>query len=203
MLRINGYSNTFGSPPNYSKFGTDGGLTAYGNARRWVDFNFSAISLGAGASAPDPVQVKGGTIYTRAFDGNVTAEQLFGCLELNHDWAEGTIIKPHVHWMPTTTNTGNVKWRLTYTITHDSVTTAEQTVVIVAAAGGTAWKEIRSDFPDIAMTGYGIGTQFMYRLWRDPANVDGEDTYPNDAAAQTFGLHVLIDTLGSSQVSEK
>lgn len=203
MLRISGTSNAFGAPPNYSKFGTDGGLTAYGNARRWVDFNFSAISLGAGASAPDPVQVKGGTIYTRAFDGNVTAEQLFGSLELNHDWAEGTIIKPHVHWMPTTTNAGNVKWRLTRAISQDGLLTGENTVTAVSAAGGTAWVEKRADFTDINLAGYKIGAQFMYRLWRDPANVDGEDTYPDDAAVQTFGLHVLIDTLGSASVGTK
>lgn len=203
MLRISGTSNAFGSPPNYSKFGTDGGLTAYGNARRWVDFNFSAISLGTGASAPDPVQVKGGTIFTRAFDGNVTAEQLFGSLELNHNWAEGTIIKPHVHWMPTTTNAGNVKWRLTWAISQDGLLTGENTVTAVSAAGGVAWVEKRADFTDINLAGYKIGAQFMYRLWRDPANADGQDTYPDDAAVQTFGLHVLIDTLGSAGVGTK
>lgn len=35
------------------------------------------------------------------------------------------------------------------------------------------------------------------------ADADGEDTYPDDAAVQTFGLHVLIDTLGSAGVGTK
>lgn len=133
----------------------------------------------------------------------VTSEQLFGSLELNHDWAEGTIVKPHVHWMPTTADAGNVKWRLTWAISQDGALSGENTVVSVSAASGTAWVEERADFTDINLAAYKIGAQFMYRLWRDPNNADGEDTYSKDAAVQTFGLHVIVDTLGSSQVGTK
>ena len=66
--------------------------------------------------------------------------------------------------------------------------------------GGTV---VASTVPSSALTTTHAGAQFMYRLWRDPANVDGEDTYPDDAAVQTFGLHVLIDTLGSAGVGTK
>jgi hypothetical protein len=77
---------------------------------RWVDFNVGAVSLGTGASAPGLIQLNGSNIYVLGFDGNVTSEQVFGSIEIDHMYKEGTDILFHVHWMPTTATAGNVKW---------------------------------------------------------------------------------------------
>lgn len=50
------------------------------------------------------------------------------------------------------------------------------------------------------MTGYEIGSQFNARLYRVPTGVD---TYADDAAVMTVGLHVLVDTFGSREESDK
>ena len=47
----------------------------------WDDLNMSQASLRLGASAPDLINVLGaGGIYTLAFNGNATAEEVHGAL---------------------------------------------------------------------------------------------------------------------------
>ncbi len=75
----------------------------------WIDWNFDGATLAQGAAAPDVINWNSTTIRVSAFDGVNTPEALSKVLELNHDWKEGTIIKPHIHWTPTTTGAGNVE----------------------------------------------------------------------------------------------
>lgn len=195
---------TFGSiaAGNYAEFDANGFLTFYGAGRSYRDFNFAASGLGAGATAPGLVAISGGTILYRSFDGNVTTEQLFGGVEMDHMWAEGTVVRPHVHWYATTEDAGNVVWRLTWQISQDGALTPEATVVGTGAANGVG-VEVFTNLTAINLAGYKIGAQFNFRLWRFPNNPDGLDTYGADAAVATFGLHVIADTLGSRTVAAK
>lgn len=168
------------------------------------DYNFVTAALAVGVTPPDMVQVNGGTIYLSGFHGAtaVPIEQVFGAFELDHDWMEGTTLRPHVHWMPSTAGAGNVKWQLTYAFMVDgSPITAEQTVTVTEAAGGVAWVGRRADFDVISGAGYKIGTQFSFRFFRNPG--DGDDTYGADAVVMTLGFHVQINSIGSRKVNEK
>jgi hypothetical protein len=172
-----------------------------GNGRGWIDFNFGVNSLTRGAAAPDLIDVAATNIETLGFDGVNTTEEVSIVLELNHNWAEGTVIKPHVHWYPTTTDQGNVNWQLEYVLVADEgVVSASTTINVIQAAGGVAWVPRFASFADIVTTGYTIGTQLHARLFRDPTD---SDTYGADAALATFGLHVLLDTIGSREVASK
>lgn len=187
---------------NYSEFEPDGFYSAHGEARAWIDFNFGAGALSRGASAPDLINLSATSIQTLGFDGVNTLEQVSTVLELNHNWAEGTIIKPHIHWYPTTSAAGSVKWQMEYVIVaSDGVVPASTTISVIQSAGGVAWTERFASFPDIDASGYLIGSQMHIRIFRDPA--DGDDDYGADAALATFGLHVLLDTLGSREVASK
>lgn len=126
---------------NFARFEDDGMLVFNGTATTWRDFNFAAVALGAAASAPDLIQVRGGTLFMRGFDGAATTEQLFGTFELDHMWKEGSTIKPHVHWMATTAASGNVVWRLTWAITDTTQPelSAEQTISSQPIAANGAW----------------------------------------------------------------
>jgi hypothetical protein len=189
---------------NYSEFEADGTLIKHGNATTWRDDNFAGVALAIGASAPDLIAFNGGTVYVRAFDGNVTMEQLFGGTEYNHEGKEGADISLHLHWAPTTANTGNVKWQAAYWWfnANDASPGAETIISVVQAAGGVAWKPQKIAFPTVSGAGKKIGSQIGIRLFRDPS--DAADTYPNDAViAFTFGIHYECDSDGSREITTK
>lgn len=170
----------------------------------YKDDNFAAVALGTGATPPDLISLNGGTVYVRGFAGSGgTAEQLFGGMEINHDYQSNSDIIPHLHWCPTTTNAGNVKWQLAYQwVSNGEVCSSETIIDVTVAASGVAWKMERVSFPAISGVGKSYGSQLMIRLFRNPA--DAADTYPDDAAiVGTFGVHYIIDTLGSREISGK
>lgn len=169
----------------------------------WRDYFISGLALGSGASAPDLITLGGsGNISVYAFDGNATTEQLYGCLELDHDYKEGSDFTFHVHWCPTTTDVGNVKWGLDYRVMPlgGTLTAEVNTSLTVTAAGGTAWA---GKFSGVTISGTGrtIGDQIAFRLYRNPT--DGSDTYGADAAILTLGLHVQCDSHGSKSQTAK
>lgn len=161
----------------------------------WRDENFDAISLGGGASAPDRIDWRGGTIETRGFNGTNIVEQLFWGSEVQHDYVAGSDIIVHVHWAPVNGNTGDVKWLVDYTVEEDGLVKSG-TLSAVAATPGIAWQEQRTNVGTIDGTGMTFGDQIGFRLYRDPS--DAEDTYGSDAAISfTVGFHYQVNKIGS------
>lgn len=169
----------------------------------YKDDNAGGATLAIGSSAPDLVAFNGGTILTRAFDGNATSEQLFWGREINHDYAEGGDIQVHLHWCPTTANSGNVEWFVDYTIDRNNVgNLASGTLSVVDSADGTAWTPTVVEIGTIDGTNFKLGDQCAFRLYRVPNGTN--DTYPDDAAiAHTFGYHYPINSVGSRQIITK
>jgi hypothetical protein len=169
----------------------------------WNDINLPAAGLGQGASAPDLEAFLGtGSLKLLAFDGNATTEQVYGSSEILHDWKQGTDIEFHIHWSPTTNDTGNVKWQLEYSWcningTFDNPTTTS----VVVAAGGTAWVHKVTAFPAISATGKNIGSALVFRFFRNPT--DAADTYTKDATLIQLGIHYQIDSIGSKEKYSK
>ena len=187
---------------DYANFENDGTLFFYGNATCWDDIQLSATSLGSGASAPDLININSSGIYLMGFDGGVTTEQLFGSFEIPHDYAEGTTLVPHIHWLTTTTNIGTVKWFVDYWRVDGNGTTVPSTPTTISATGtsnGIAWEAFKNDSNTIDGTGITIGDQVAFRLYRDPT----QDTYPDDAVVLTFGIHYQKNSLGSRLVTTK
>ena len=172
------------------------------NKPYWEDINVGAHALGPGASAPSLVQVAGSNIYVLAFNGNATLEQSYGSLEMLHNYKEHTDIRPHVHWSPTTNAAGNVKWFFEYTIANMGETfTAAQTISAVSSSNGIPWQNINKEIGIIPSTLLKIGSIVSFRLYRDPT--DAADTYPDNAALLSVGIHYEINTPGSRQVAIK
>lgn len=199
-LQVVGTSMFGEDTTNFSKFESDGTLHFNGTATVWKDINVGGISLKQGATAPDPINLDTTSIQVYAFDGATLTEEASGAFELQHDYKEGTNIVPHIHWYTTDTGAGNVKWQLEYYI-KSGTSEYTGTTSVTTAATGTAWEEIRSDFPAITGTNFTIGMQIHFRLFRDPT--DAADTYASDAALGTFGIHHEVDTVGSRQISTK
>ena len=185
----------YGGDTDYSEFEDDGTLKFNGDATVWNDINKSLLPLTTGVSTPDIIAVNSDAMLkVRSFDGNVTTEELGESFEIVHASKEGTNIVPRIHWCPTTADAGNVKWQLRYMwVDRNGVFENAVTIFVTAAAGGVAWKEHRTSFPEISGTGKHIGSRFTFVLFRDPT----------DAAAFDFGVHYEIDTIGSRGVTAK
>lgn len=197
---INLTPSIFGTPPNYSEFEEDGTLVAHGDATTWDDINVSSLALGTGASAPTIVNIASSTIRSYAFNGSTSViDELHGSLELLHNYEEGTNIIPHVHWMPRTNDSGNIKWQLEYIwINNNGVPMSSSTTIsVVVPSGGVAWIPKITPFDEIVGSGKIIGSRFVFRIFRNP--MDSEDTYSNDAVFTDFGVHYQVNSLGSRQ----
>ena len=192
-----------GGASDYTEIEADGTIKCAGGATTFNDINISGLALGTGPAAPAIIAINSTGILTYAFIGTgVLADELHGSLENLHDYLEGSDIVPHVHWCPTTTDAGNVKWQIEYIwISRTGTITTSTTIAVTTAAGGTAWTLKRSDFPTVDGTGRNIGDRFMFRIFRDPA--DAADTYGFDAAILDVGIHYEKDMMGSRGITTK
>lgn len=188
---------------NYTEIESTGFVVHHGDSRPYRDINFDISSMGkAVAGDPDLINLSSSNIEIAAFNGTGATEEVSGARELQHDYAQGTNLKPHVHWYSTDTGTGNVLWQLEYIITQTGLLVpSSTTITVVSAAPGVAWQRVDVEFPDISGLGLGIGDQLHVRFFRDSG--DALDTYESDAAVATFGIHYRIDSGGSRSVTSK
>ena len=194
--------NPENSGADYTETEQDGTPVFRGNASNWNDINLSINSLAPGATAPGNFSIPGTSLQIKAFTGTGVTQSAHGSLEILHDYKEGTDIVPHIHWCPTTTGLGDVKWQLEYSwLNGGSTVTTSTTITVTVAASGTVAHEQRTNFPAISGTGKLIGSRFVFRVFRDAA--DGADTYAADAGAFDFGVHYERDTIGSRQITTK
>jgi hypothetical protein len=168
---------------------------------QWDDILIPAFALGTGASAPDAVTLVNG-LNCQGFDGSGTSEQLYGTFEFLHGWREGSEIHMHVHWVPTTTGTGNVKWQLEYSWAnvHEAFPASTTIFVVDSAAGIDNFHKIAS-FPVVRNANKKIGSVLSFRLFRDPG--DAADTYTGDAGLISIGCHIDNDSVGSNELYQK
>lgn len=199
----NGNAVSIGVVGGKTTFEQDGTMVFGDGATTWNDINMSVQSLSLGANAPGDWTIPTTGLIVKAFTGTgATTQSAHGSMEILHDYKEGTDIIPHLHWCPTTTGAGDVKWQLEY-IWIDSAGTlsGSQTISVTVAASGTAGKCERTNIGVLSGTGLKIGSRLLFRLFRNPA--DAADTYAADAACFDIGVHYERDTLGSRSVTTK
>lgn len=161
----------------------------------WKDLIMPGVNLGVGASAPDMVTLTG-NILARGFDGGVTTEQLYGSFEMQHDYKEGTDIRPHIHWCPADTSTGEVVWNMEYSVIPVSGTAGTATTLTVTStANGTQNSHTKKEF-GIVSGSMQVGTIMAFRVYRDPTL----DTYTGDSILLDMGLHYEVSSLGSINI---
>ena len=165
---------------------------------QWEDLRFpaSAVNPPGGASGPALNTTNG----TYLFDATGT-ELVFGLAQMPHSWAEGSAIKPHVHWMKTTSAAGNVFWQLDYKMCPigeilDSEFTTLSSSTSSIPDTNTAGKHLVTEFGIIDMTGKTSSDMIILKLSRIGGNA--ADTYAADAEFLEFDLHYQVDSLGSA-----
>ncbi len=195
---------------NYVSIDRDGEIVLEGTSTVWDDIRIPLSSIKRlGFSDPDWVQFQddgAGSVgvYALAFSNSVDEEVYFG-IQIPHDWKLGSNICPHVHWSPSNTDTGDVTWKLEYTISDIGGTFGTTTTIAVTQSGsGTAKKHQTADFPEIDMSVYtdpgDVSIILLCRLYRDVS--DGDD-YNADAFLEETDFHYQKDSLGSKTETSK
>jgi hypothetical protein len=165
-----------------------------GTATVFDDVYIGAHSLHAGATPPTWT-VWNGTLYAPEFIDAATTD-LHGSFEVLHDYKDGTDLKFHIHWSPSTTNAGNCKWGLDYSIVNiDGTFASPTTVTITPAASGVVRKHSLTDLATITGTGLTKGAIIDFRIYR--LGLDAADTFTGSAYLHNVGIHYEIDKLGS------
>lgn len=180
----------------------------------------TALRIGSGL-APDWVLMKNNGsgsrgVYTFTFlNETVSNEQeVFFSVQMPHNWKEGSVIYPHVHWSPQTATAGVVVWGLEYTwVNYNSTTplafpnTTIETVSTVSVTSGDTDKHFLTSFSPInpGTNRDMISGIMMCRFWRNSSN--SADTYggggTGNAALLSFDFHYEIDALGSRSQNSK
>jgi hypothetical protein len=188
---------------NYVDFSVGGFQESFGDAISYDDQVLPLSSWLEVTSPPDAVTVPWSTLVkAHWFDGNNKLESLHFSQEMQHGYKEWTDVELHLHWMPSTANTWDVKRQVEIGRV-DSATWAISfsTLTWTTAANWTAWATRYTSFGTLTWTWKTIRSQFVGRLFRNPS--DAADTYPDDAIAVTLWIHYQKDTSGSRTISTK
>ena len=169
----------------------------------WEDLRFPATTINpVGLTAAATQETTDPYMGTLLFDPT-TPMICAGQAQLPHSRKLSSPLVFHVHWAPTTTNTGNVLWRLSY-MASDLNGTFSGTLTdldIVHASSGIVGKHQIISFAEVAGIGAAVSTMIMWKLTRVAGDV--LDTYTGNARLLEFDIHYQIDTVGSRQEHTK
>jgi len=189
---------------NYVKIDSSGNMSLSGDATVWDDLRFPIVSLKLGG-VNDPNFVKvlddglGSTgLYAYAFD-KTAEEEVFFAVQFPHKRKSGSNVRPHVHWMPTGTDTGDVVWGLEYSWANINAAFGNSTIITVTqTASGTVNTHQMALMDAITGTGKTSSSMMLCRVFRDATNV--ADTYDEDAALIEVDFHIEIDKMGDQSL---
>jgi hypothetical protein len=123
-----------------------------------------------------------------------TMNQVWIDFHIDHDYAMGTNLYPHIHWCPTTNDSGVVRWGVEYTVAkgHQQQAFPATTLIYVeqTVQSNQQWVHFvaeSSDLDSIAPTNVEPDTVIKIRFFRDAAHPN--DTYPATVHAWQGDIH--------------
>jgi hypothetical protein len=167
---------------------------------QWIDLRCPVYMLGQGSVPMDPITW--GPSGNLKILGAGVNEDGFGSWQLPHEWVEGSIVVPHVHWGPVNANAGNVKWELEYVWqnNHAAHPGSNTTLTVQSASELRAYGAQISSFGNISGAGKTISSLITFRIRRIAASAS---EYGSDAGLLEVDLHVQVDSLGSDSETSK
>ena len=177
MVRFNPFTGTLEEhPTSFSSLQVNGPLTVgVGGSIRfqdtvWDDLRFPSNAINPPGAAADPT--RSSTTGMLEFSGTVD-HVIAGQVQMPHDWAAGTIIRPHIHvWFPTASVGVSSRWKL-------EVNRADANTDFEAAYGSyitvgvitinnpnNARKEVLQGWGDLPMTNLKESAVIMWRISR-------------------------------------
>jgi hypothetical protein len=170
------------------------------NTPVYKDLIVYALNL-RGGSTPPQFAIFQGNLYGQSFENNAT-DILYGCVEFQHDYKEGTDIEVHIHWSPSSTNTGNCRFTYEYTIANrNSAFSVDTTLTALQAGSGVVNQHQYLTMGTISGVGRKIGDMICFAIARTGS--DAADTFTGNAFVHSIGIHYEVDTCGSRTRSAK
>ena len=199
-----------GGTTHYTQFDTGGFQTMHGTALNYEDIRVPmSTAKRLGNSDPDwelfADDGAGSTgVHVQAFAAG-TEQELEFTVQIPHAWSLGTNVNAHVHWSPSSTDTGDVTWKLEFTLAAKDGTFGNTTTLSVTTPGdGTDRKHQYAVLGDIDLSSFTADTDISIiltcRVYRDVA--DGDD-YADDAFLHEVDFHMAMDTIGSRALLTK
>ncbi|MDD5150921.1 MAG: hypothetical protein PHC28_10670 [Flavobacterium sp.] len=188
---------------NDTKIEGDGTLVFEGNAEVWDDLR---VSLDKGSNSASLQYVWGSTgPQIWYFRNNEGLEMMSFVVQIPHSWKEGTVIYPHIHWIPNASRTGNVEWNLDYSWQNYDATTPQVFPTFTTSTVVTTGPFVANTHRITSLTGGSgldgtgkkISSVLICRIWRNSSN--SADTYGDDAGLLSLDFHYQIDTVGSRE----
>ncbi len=162
----------------------------------WADIIAPITVRGGGANNPAWVQFRDG-IFGYEFQSS-RSNEFWASYHLNHDYALGTPIFPHVHWSPVTAQTGTVRWTLEYTVakghqqTTGSVFGHTQTIsMLTTISQPSQYMHFVTEVPEaqgLTSSLFEPDALIVARWFRHGAN----DTYPASVIGFTTDIHYQV-----------
>jgi hypothetical protein len=184
----------------------DGTIVFNGNATVWEDLRVPAQNTRINPTKSEPAfeEFTDGLFVYKFDTTNADDESVHFIAQMTHSYKEGSDIKPHIHWSPDNSNTGDVRWQFEYIIANidNTFPTTATSETITVAASGTALFHEYDEFSDMDGTGLTISHIIMCRLTRLSTS-DVLDTFTGNAAFLEFDFHYEKDTVGSRVVLDK
>jgi hypothetical protein len=131
-----------------------------------------------------------------------TMNQVWCDFHIKHDYAMGTYLFPHAHWLPTTTATGTVRWGFEVMVAKghgqqafgNPVTVFASTTITESSLGMHMVTEV-DDLNAIPPLNLEPDSFVKIRVFRDAAHAT--DTYPDPIHAWCCDLHYQVDKIGT------
>lgn len=123
--------------------------------------------------------------------------EAFASFHIDHDYAMGTALYPHIHWAIQSNEVGTIRWGVEYTVAkgHGQMAFGPTTTVYIEqAADGTPYKHMIAEVSQAnAIPGLNIepDTLILCRFFRDGEHAN--DTLAADAFVFCVDLHYQAD----------
>ncbi len=166
------------------------------NQDTWDDLRAPASNLKAGLTSPTQNNTYGWLEFAHNRD-----EFAFTQFQLPHHWSPGTLLKPHVHWMKTTSAVGEVEWELSYRWAKigevmDAAWTVLADFTPDVSDGDTQYQHALTSLGEITTDGIQLSDMLICKLTRLGTSYSGANHYTAPAALLEFDIHYKRSSMG-------
>lgn len=171
------------------------------NSGKYNSSAISALTMYKGGVNDPPFNNLISGVSTYLFDKS-TMQELFFDFVVPPNYKEGSDINVVVHWVPTTTNPGDVVWGFDYAwVNPGSVFTTLTSINLISSSNSVSLEHIQSAFDPISGSGKQMASILKCRIFRNISSIN--DTYTNQAGLLYLELKYEQSGTGSSSLWTK